>query len=147
MNILATVCLTVGVYSLLLWWAVNYNWRRHVCKQQNNFRKKFLKRIEELGKYPTKRLNVNGMEYLVAYIPSYQATDAPAFLPKDIREQQARENAIKHEYNWGVFCGTDVEQIKLYILANPDVAVLNIPTEFIGVACPKRAIYKVIKIK
>jgi hypothetical protein len=68
-------------------------------------------------------------------------------MPNDLREYQEQIDEMKNEDTWGVFCGADIAAIKTFISYNPDVPVLNIPTERMQVNFPKRAMYKVVKIK
>lgn len=129
--------------TLLVLWVLLHVYQRH---KRLNFKKRFLGTITSMMAFPTRELTVCGQKYLVSFVCPPNP-DAYKVMPNDLREYQEEIDKDKDDYTWGVFCGADMAAIEIFISYNPDVPVLNIPTERMQVNFPKRAIYKVVKIK
>lgn len=137
-----TILLTILGTLLVLWITLHVYQRR----KRLDFRKRFLEAITDMMAFPTKEIAVCGQKYLVSFVCPPNP-DAYKVMPNDLREYQEQIDEMKNEDTWGVFCGADIAAIKTFISYNPDVPVLNIPTERMQVNFPKRAMYKVVKIK
>lgn len=138
-----TILLTILGTLLVLWVTLHVYQRR----KRLDFRKRFLEAITDMMAFPTKEITVGGQKYLVSFVCPPNPDAYNVFTDSSLKEYQEEIDEDKNDYTWGVFCGADMAAIETFISYNPNVTVLNIPTEQMKVNFPKRAMYKVVKIK